>query len=76
MVYRGARTLTVTLNGNDSPTLRAVLDGPPEFYQPEPPGHRACQRSELQKVPSASTWTVVVAGPAPASDTVFLYGVP
>lgn len=24
----------------------------------------------------ASTWTVVVAGPAPASDTVFLYGVP
>ncbi|MFD4924207.1 hypothetical protein ACFWNE_23305 [Streptomyces goshikiensis] len=25
---------------------------------------------------SASTWTVVVAGPAPASDTVFLYGVP
>lgn len=25
---------------------------------------------------SASTSTVVVAGPAPASDTVFLYGVP
>lgn len=24
----------------------------------------------------ASTWTVVVAGPAPGSDTVFLYGVP
>lgn len=24
----------------------------------------------------ASTWAVVVAGPAPASDTVFLYGVP
>ncbi|MFH9397006.1 hypothetical protein [Streptomyces sp. NPDC017556] len=26
--------------------------------------------------PSDSTWTVVVAGPAPASDTVFLHGVP
>lgn len=24
----------------------------------------------------ASTWTVVIADPAPASDTVILYGVP
>jgi hypothetical protein len=32
--------------------------------------------SPTARCASASTWTVVVAGPGPASDTVFLYGVP
>lgn len=32
--------------------------------------------SPTARCASASTWTVVAAGPAPASDTVFLYGVP
>ncbi|MFD9452366.1 hypothetical protein ACFWBC_04605 [Streptomyces sp. NPDC059985] len=32
--------------------------------------------SPTARCAGASTWTVVVAGPAPASDIVFLYGVP
>ncbi|WP_328738297.1 hypothetical protein OHA91_00895 [Streptomyces erythrochromogenes] len=31
---------------------------------------------DAEDLASVSIWTVVVAGPAPASDTVFLYGVP
>ncbi|KPI25358.1 hypothetical protein OV450_7347 [Actinobacteria bacterium OV450] len=61
----------------------------PHPLRPEPPYLSAtttgCATSRTSSPPrlgptarcaSASTWTVVVAGPAPASDTVFLYGVP
>ncbi|MER5776460.1 hypothetical protein ABT144_19600 [Streptomyces sp. NPDC002039] len=39
-------------------------------------GSRHVQDQLTTRCAGASTWTVVVAGPAPASDTVFLYGVP
>lgn len=59
----------------------------PHLLRPAPPNLRAtttgCATSRTSSPPSptargtsASTWTDVVAGPAPASDIVFLYGVP
>lgn len=67
------------------PAVVASAAGPPhpgaaESSSAGRPGRRTSRTSSppspTARCASASTWTVVVAGPAPASDTVLLYGVP